>query len=458
MTTSDKNVLLFTGSAYIAGFALVVSSFVLSDHTMRRQLFGIGFDLASASTCLAALAFVAGIAIMGIGYIALLRWAGRVEVTMAHRRSVWLLLVALVIMFFFMPPFLSSDVMGYYQQGWLTVAKGANPNTTAPGTFGQFPGKELMNGMNYFALSPYGPVWTQLEALTFLVSWGHVWVGIMLFKLYAALATLILAFAIGKVMFRLRAGEELHAIVLVAANPLVLIEAPGMAHNDIIALALVAVGIWLQMHFGRRGWIALACAMIASLIKIVAAPAVAVMLYLTWKTRTSVSDAALNLTKAVLLGGIIGAIAASPLISEMADIPYLFGLANVYQSYEIRLTPVNLLRDALVSVLAGTTLEMDPETVKLALLAVSMSLVGVTMVILLRTKATLESIVPTMGPIYLVGTVAASYWRAWYVLWPMALTALGAGKAWRILAVVYSLLAATTYIITRHSGIFCGWW
>jgi alpha-1,6-mannosyltransferase len=443
--------------AYGAGFVLLVWSFLLSDNQeLKHQMLGDVARLVQTSPKHAALAFTFAVASMGAGYVWLLRSASQGELaTGQHRRQVWTLVGGLVALFVCMPPFLDVDLVSYYHHGWLVAVKGTSPNLVSLGTFDDVPAKALMKGAK-FPPSPYGPLWTQLEALTYRATGDHVWLGLLFFKLYAALATIVLAMSAADYVSRLTPQHELGAILFVGANPLVLVEGPGMAHNDVAVLAVVAVGIWLQMRVPAKQWLGPFVGMLGTLIKITAIPAAIVMLWWAWKQRQSFRNRSAITLKVMAPWFVLLIVLGAPFIREVADVPFLFGLPNSSLHYEIGFTPVHVIRDVLVNTFRRVGLHADPAFVKNVVLAFSLGVAATVMFALVRKAATHRSTVASFGPVYLVATVAVSYWRPWYAIWPAAMASMGSAARWKFVIIAYSLLALETSVFTRSTGIlFC---
>jgi hypothetical protein len=358
--------------------------------------------------------------------------------------------VVLSLLFVSLPPFLSTDVLTYYQQGWLIAEKGTSPYITPPGAYGQFPGIEFMKGQNHSVLSPYGPLWSHVEALVFRSTGASLWLGVTVFKLIAAGSILCLAYLVRRMMLHSDPANATRGALLVATSPLLLVEGPGMAHNDLFALAAAFAGTALLHRGGANRTVAgLVLIGVALLVKaLVAVVPFALAVY--W-LRAIGPAALLRLTlKAVLLWLPIAVVSGWAFVSRFADVPLLLGSATASLPYEIRYTPVNLLRDVIAQ---HFTASADPADIKLALLcAASVGVVALMICLLARAKTLLEAL-RAIGPAYLAATVAASYWRQWYATWPIPFLALGSGRFWTAAGIAYGAGALLTYTITRTAGI-----
>jgi hypothetical protein len=443
-------------SLYAIGYLLVIASFLTSDRAeMKREWITHYLLEPDSSPETAALFFVAALVCIAIGYVILLRWSLSAGAIAVSSSKVKVFVLSLILLFTSMPPFLDVDIYNYYQQGWVVAEKDANPYVTPPGTFDVYPGKEVTRGANAFARNPYGAIWTHIERLTVEASGGSLWVGIVLFKVYAAMASIAIVLLVSAISGKLEPNRGPWAVVAVGANPLLLIEGPGMGHNDMLALAAVMLAIWLQMLAMDKKWVGLTILGLASLIKVTVAPAILVVVHWLIRGRKSFGETCLTLTKAAVPVILILIITGAPFVSQVQDILLLFAFANVDLGYELSLTPVNYISGFLVDRFTSAGMAVSANGVKAVVLTASLGLGAGLCLWLLSHSRTWESYLGTLGPIFLIATVVVSYWRPWYVLWPLSLATLGPWNKWTLAIVCYSFLAIGTQVITRSTGIFC---
>ena len=278
----------------------------------------------------------------------------------------------------------------------------------------------------------------------------------MLFKFYAVLAVLAIVVLVLNINHRLDPGRRAWSAVAVGANPLVLIEGPGMGHNDIVALVVVVFAIWLLVRVMKERWAGLAFVGFALLVKLTAAPVLFVFLHSFLRFRETYRDVFLTFLKAIVPIGLVFVVTGASFISTVVDVPLLFGFANVNLGYEIRLTPVHLIRDAIVTGLGAIGTEVPAARVKTFVQLMVLGLGAGASLRMLNRSNTISSYLATLGPIYLLATLVVSYWRPWWVLWPLVLASMGPWNRWTVAIILYSLLALGTHLITRNAGIFCG--
>jgi hypothetical protein len=439
------SLLVLAVGLYLIGLLLLHVAFAYSTNpALREALFGfLALRSPVAAASRGAVFFVLGVACLFAGHALLLNGS---SVAFGNRRqgTVWGMLALLSLLYVSLPPFLSTDVLSYYQQGWLIVEKGTSPYITPPGAYGEFPGMRFMKGQNYWVLSPYGPLWSQVEALVYRVTGGSLWLGVAVFKLLAAGSVWLLAYLVWAILQRSDPANATRGALLVGTNPLLLVEGAGMAHNDVVALAVAFVGLALVHRGGENRTVAgLALIGVSLLIKALAA-VVPFALAVYWIRVLGLKRLLRLAFKAALLWVPVAVASGMAFVNRPADVWLLFGSANARLPYEIRYTPVNTLRDELVQHSASIGVPLDPVHTKVVLLVVAFGGVVAFMIFLLARARTLFDALKAVGPGYIGVTVAASYWRQWYAAWPVPFVALGQSRLWTGVAIAYSAGALLT--------------
>ncbi len=158
-----------------------------------------------------------------------------------------------------MPPLLTTDLYNYLAYGRMVAFHGLNPYTMLPSQMGSDP---VLLHEFWDIVTPYGPLWTLLSAGIARAAGNSVFLGLILLKAVAGLSHLAIAW----LGYRL-AGEEIGPAVLLAWNPLFLLEGAGNGHNDLAMMAL-AMGGLLAFHRGKR-WLGLVLLLLSGLVKYV---------------------------------------------------------------------------------------------------------------------------------------------------------------------------------------------
>ncbi|HLY29970.1 MAG TPA: polyprenol phosphomannose-dependent alpha 1,6 mannosyltransferase MptB, partial [Ktedonobacterales bacterium] len=241
---------------------------------------------------LAALAFVSAVLVLlGCQFMALLA-VGRVQqaVTAARGddtttrraqrayRSVRLMTLGFPLVFaaimIFMQPVTTTDLYGYVARGYLFAHLGQNPMVA--------PAYQLPGGLSVDRpASPYGPLWL---LVTGAISWlcgENLLANMLIYKVIGALGVVFSLYLIDRLGARLEPARRLRIDALFGWSPLLLFEAVGNGHNDIIMMLCVLLALTCMLR--GRAQLALAFLVLGALIKY--ASAVLVPLWLVYELR-----------------------------------------------------------------------------------------------------------------------------------------------------------------------------
>lgn len=173
------------------------------------------------------------------------------------------------------PPLFSSDVYSYAGQGEL-VSRHINPYLFGTGVLGGTPFNTMPGPTWANTPSPYGPLILRLDGFLTSAANHQILVTLVLMRLVAvvSLAVIIVALA---ALARDFGRDPARVVAFGAASPIALITMVGGAHNDIVMVAIVLVGLLVAR---RHSWVLgiVICAGAAS-VKI---PAALAVVYLGW--------------------------------------------------------------------------------------------------------------------------------------------------------------------------------
>ncbi|ANY06820.1 polyprenol phosphomannose-dependent alpha 1,6 mannosyltransferase MptB [Pseudonocardia sp. HH130630-07] len=180
------------------------------------------------------------------------------------------------------PPLFSKDVFSYLAQGGV-VARGLDPHVLGP-VDGLPAGSALLaevDGHWRATPSPYGPVTDALQGAIAVLTGEGVAAAVALHRVLGVLAVLGVVWAVPRLAARCGIARE-GALLLAAANPLVLWHLLGGVHNDgpMLALALCGLAVALRgIDTGRFGPVAAGVGLVTlgALVKAPAAAALAVI-------------------------------------------------------------------------------------------------------------------------------------------------------------------------------------
>lgn len=148
------------------------------------------------------------------------------------------------------PPALSPDLYHYALFGRMLITRGLNPYVT-PGSI--MVGDPLwpLAGWRDFT-THYGPVFTWLSVVAAWIGAGNAIGTAVAFKTLATLFGALATWA-AVAIARREGRSALLPLVLIAWNPLALIETAGSGHNEMVMMGLALAGVCL-MRSGRPGF------------------------------------------------------------------------------------------------------------------------------------------------------------------------------------------------------------
>jgi hypothetical protein len=350
----------------------------------------------------------------------------------------------LTLLFAWMYPVNAIDLFIYAVRSRLWTEYGQNPNAAYPETYWE------SDDYMHFAMrewaddtSPYGPLWNLLAAPATLIGGDSISLALTCFKILAGVAVLLAAWLIVRTLGVLRPADAATGALIFLWNPLVLWEGVGNGHNDVVLVALLLASFYAW----ARRWDGLVVPLLvaAALLKFVTLlilPLVLVALWQragSWATRWRIGWQSAAGTLVILLIG----------FAPFYDVPAVTDSAR-RQSELISTSPagmaIGLLRDHVAQ--PGLT-----DTVKTVSLGIVLIGLGWLLMDVWFRPARLPA--AAFELVFLFLLVAAWNFRAWYLIWPVALVAvLPLGLPfWRVLAwTAGALLAYAHYIWVWH------WW
>jgi hypothetical protein len=226
-----------------AGLACLLLTALLGPSVMEPALPGGAAQPPYSSTAHPSPSLVIALTVAGI----LLSAAGLGLCFWAIRRGWWFRPRALLLAgalataaFALMPPVGSADHLNYAAYGRMAVTGNDPYNTTAR----NLPTDPVARAVQDWRDTPtvYGPIATAQQTFASLVGGTSVRLTVFVMSLTNALAFL----ATGLLLYRTARGDpgrELRAALLWTANPLLLFELVGGAHNDLLAIAFAVAGL-----------------------------------------------------------------------------------------------------------------------------------------------------------------------------------------------------------------------
>jgi hypothetical protein len=146
------------------------------------------------------------------------------------------------------PPILTGDPYAYIGYARIAVTYGHNPYSEAPITFLQAHHEALAGRLAWNIPIVYGPLWTILSIiLTAPLKFAGLWPQLVAMKLIEAVALVLAAVAGRGIAEHLQPGRGAIALLAIGLNPVLLLEGPGMGHNDLLLVALLLTAAFFQL-------------------------------------------------------------------------------------------------------------------------------------------------------------------------------------------------------------------
>jgi glycosyl transferase family 87 len=167
-----------------------------------------------------------------LAYLGLVALADRIAA-----RVLWSVVVGAVVLFLLAPPLLSQDVFSYIAYARLGARHGLDPYVVVPAAI---PHDAVLPFVGWRqAVSAYGPLFT---LGTYPLGLIGVPAALWLLKGVAAASVVGIAAIAARAAGR-RGADPTRAAVLIALNPVVLVDVIGGAHNDALTVLLVTAGL-----------------------------------------------------------------------------------------------------------------------------------------------------------------------------------------------------------------------
>ena len=170
--------------------------------------------------------------------------------------------IAFALVLIWMQPVTTTDLYGYVARGYLYAQLHFNPMTSAAFLL---PGHYVVSRPP----APYGPAWLLLCGLFSLISGEHLLLNMLLFKIVGAVGLVVCMTLVYRLALHFDRPRAARALMFFSWNPLVLFEAVGNGHNDIVMMAFVLGALLLMVH--RYARMAFALLVLGALIKYMAA-------------------------------------------------------------------------------------------------------------------------------------------------------------------------------------------
>ncbi len=373
--------------------------------------------------------------------------------------------IAFIVIQVFMQPVTSTDLYGYLARSYLIATLHQNP-TISLATF--LPGGYLVPHARPPA--PYGPLWLAICGGVGAVAGENLLLAMLLMKAIMAAAAIGTVLLVARLANRILPGQRVQALVLFAWSPLLIFEAVGNGHNDIVMMVCV-LGSLAAIQAQRSLW-AFPLLALGVLIKYsvgALVPLWAVYLFFTCCWR---AGAALTLTwplpaatrRAILARidwrrtGVIfgGGGALSVLLAAVLYAPFwvgfktFTGLGQQLGATYFNGSIAELLNAALQWTVAGGKAAALASAIRLTLYLAFAVYIGVQAWHLGQRgrAATPAQLVQAAGKVVFATLVLVTFWyQPWYIVWLLPLAALAPDAVLRRHAATLAFGGMLTYIV-----------
>ncbi len=268
---------------------------------------------------LAALAFVTALLLLFACQFAVLQGVARIPQAGKSttwqvwlRRSVFLFPLLFGAIMIWMQPVTTTDLYGYVARGYLYAQLHLNPMITNATLL---PGGLTVNRPP----SPYGPAWILVTGLVSEVAGNNLLWNMLIFKLIAFAGVAASIWLVDYLARKLYPERRLRTVALFSWCPLVIFDAIGNGHNDIIMMVCVLAAFALMLN--RRARLAFALLVIGALIKYVSVIVIPFWLIyeLRRRSREKTAVPAANLAAANLAAAAVATAGADPAEPEVTQ-------------------------------------------------------------------------------------------------------------------------------------------
>ncbi|HEX6508551.1 MAG TPA: hypothetical protein VF221_13060 [Chloroflexota bacterium] len=160
-------------------------------------------------------------------------------------------------------PVTAIDIYAYIQQSWILVHYHQNPIFVAPQSYPHDPLMAYARGWQSFG-SPYGPLGIIIDAIPVAVTRGDLLGSLILLKAMFSLMALGTAYVVYEILRVVRPRYAVSGALLVAWNPLVVIEVGSNGHNDIAMMFLTSLAVlaMVRRHYAAGPLLLLAAVLV----------------------------------------------------------------------------------------------------------------------------------------------------------------------------------------------------
>lgn len=216
--------------------------------------------------------------------------------------------VAFNLLLVFVPPSLSIDLLSYVSHGYIATTLNGNPHVDPSSSVAQTSlGPELARygWRPVHPASPYGPLWTRVEAAVVRVFDG-VWNQLIAMKLVLVAASFGSALLIWKILGDVRPEHQLVGTLAYLWNPLIVVEVAAEGHNDLFMVFFILLALLLTIRGrGSGGLVAMVLGVLTKYVPLLFMPMQVVYL---WRARSTTTRFAKQISVGVVAAAILATV------------------------------------------------------------------------------------------------------------------------------------------------------
>lgn len=170
------------------------------------------------------------------------------KIKISLREIIFLAMLICGILVFSYPAF-SHDIFNYIFNAKMIVEYNANPHVRVAA---DFPDPMLGFMRNIHTPAPYFYGWTLISLLPYFLSFGRIFPSLVNFKLFSILFYFLTLFILEKIFRQGKYKDRVSRLVLFLLNPLVLIEAIGVGHNDLSMTMPALLSFYFLVEYRKK--------------------------------------------------------------------------------------------------------------------------------------------------------------------------------------------------------------
>jgi hypothetical protein len=324
-------------------------------------------------------------------------------------------------------PSLSIDVLSYISHGAIVVELHQNPYLTPSSAIAQTPLGPALATYGWrpvHPVSPYGPLWTDVEVLAVEILRGP-YARLVALKLVTSLASLAAAAAIWAILGRFRPDARLLGTLAYLWNPMIVCEVAADGHNDALMALLVLVALALTVRRPVAGFVATILAALTKYVPLVFLPAQAIYV---WRTQPNVRRRA---RAASVAFGLVVCLAVAAFAPFWAGARTFAGVLTSATATGTASTET-IVREALSDLMPGVNLDWPLRVAAAGAFVVFVAVVSRSA----RDAGSLFRSAAWIGFAYLLAS--PTYWP-WYAVLPVALAAVVPDRPFPLLLIAMSV-------------------